>query len=97
MVHHTKPTFFWTETGKKINGREAEYFERICDLCEAQGIQIILISYPSPDYENDHMYICTLRKMAEERGIPLLNFNNPKGRFGIRYSSDFAEWQLFNV
>lgn len=57
MEHHTKPTFFWTETGKKINGREAEYFERICDLCEAQGIQIILISYPSPDYENDHMYI----------------------------------------
>lgn len=97
MEHHTKPTFFWTETGKKINGREAEYFERICDLCEAQGIQIILISYPSPDYENDHMYICTLRKMAEERGIPLLNFNNPKGRFGIRYSSDFADWQHLNV
>lgn len=97
MEHHTKPTFFWTETGKKINGREAEYFERICDLCEAQGIQIILISYPSPDYENEHMYICTLRKMAEERGIPLLNFNNPKGRFGIRYSSDFADWQHLNV
>lgn len=97
VEHHTKPTFFWSETCKKITPNEVEYFQRICDLCEAQGIQIVLVSYPNPDYESDHMYINALRKMAEERGIPMLNFNNPKGRFGIRYSSDFADWQHLNV
>ena len=35
--------------------------------------------------------------MAAEYGVSGINYNDPSLRFGLRYSSDFADWQHLNV
>ena len=37
------------------------------------------------------------KELAEEYGISGINYNDPSLRFGLRYSSDFADWQHLNV
>ena len=53
--------------------------------------------FSNPDYANDHMYYNALEQIAAEYGISFMNYNNPDFRFGLRYSSDFADWQHLNV
>ena len=94
---HTRPNLVWTNICKKLNPKEAEYFGKICDRAEERSIDILLVAYPNPDYANDHMYYNALWALAEERGIPYINFNDPEGHYRFRYSSDFADWQHLNV
>ena len=35
--------------------------------------------------------------IAEEYGISGINYNDPRMRFGLRFSTDFADWQHLNV
>ena len=57
----------------------------------------MLLGIPNPDYAHDHMYYNALWSIAEEYGISGINYNDPLLRFGLRYSSDFADWQHLNV
>ena len=94
---HTKPALVWTDVRKNLNEREAAYFKRICDLAQAHDIPILLVAYPNPDYASDHLYYNALWALADARGIPHINFNDPKGRYRFLYSSDFADWQHLNI
>ena len=94
---HTKPSLVWTNIRKNLNEREVEWFGKICDLAEAHGIPILLVAYPNPDYASDHMYYNALWALADARGIPHINFNDPKGHYRFRYASEFADWQHLNT
>ena len=94
---HERPSFVWTSTKMAVNEREIEFFRKIIELCEEKEIPVMLVSYPYPDYANDHMYVNALLEIAGEYGIDSINYNDPDLRFGLRYSSDFADWQHLNV
>lgn len=94
---HDKPSLVWTDIKRNINVREAEYFLKICDLAEENGIELLLIAYPNPDYASDHMYYNSLWELADGRGVPHINYNDPEGHYRFRYSSDFADWQHLNT
>ena len=94
---HERPSFVWTTTKMAVNEHELEYFLKILELCQENDIEVMLVSYPYPDYANDHMYVNGIFKAAEEYGITGINYNNPDLRFGLRYSSDFADWQHLNL
>ena len=94
---HERPSFVWTATKMAVNEHEMEYFRKILELCEQEGIPVMLVSYPYPDYANDHMYVNGLYKVAEEYGVSGINYNDPDLRFGLRYSSHFADWQHLNL
>lgn len=94
---HTKPTLVWTNIKKKINEREEAYFHKICDLAQEKNIPLVLVAYPNPDYAQDHMYYNALWALADERGIPHLNLNDPSGHYRFLYSSEFADWQHVNT
>lgn len=94
---HERPSLVWTKTKMAVNEHELEYFNKILSLCEEKSIPVLLVSYPYPDYANDHMYVNSLFTVAEEYGIEGVNYNNPDLRFGLRYSSDFADWQHLNL
>ena len=94
---HERPSLVWTSTKKPVNEREEEYFRKIIELCSEEEIPVLLVSYPYPDYANDHMYVNSLFEIADEYGIACINYNNPDLRFGLRYSSDFSDWQHLNV
>ncbi len=97
VSHHQRPSLVWTNTKRNMNEREEEYARKIFDLAQAEGIELILVGMPNPDYANDHMYYNALWSIAEEYGIGGINYNHPDMRYGLRYSSDFADWQHLNV
>ncbi|MBQ6369247.1 MAG: hypothetical protein IJJ17_04150 [Parasporobacterium sp.] len=94
---HERPSLVWTSTKMAVNEHEMEYFRKILELCREKQIPVMLVSYPYPDYANDHMYVNGLFKAAEEYGVSGINYNHPDLRFGLRYSSDFADWQHLNL
>ena len=94
---HERPSLVWNSVRRNMNERETEYARKIFELAEQEGITIFLVGFPNPDYANDHMYYNELWSIAEEYGITGINYNDPSLRFGLRYSSDFADWQHLNV
>lgn len=97
VEHHQKPSLVWTSTKRNMNEREEEYVRKIFELCEEEGIEVMLVGFPNPDYASDHMYYNALWEVASEYGITGINYNDPDLKYGLRYSSDFADWQHLNV
>jgi hypothetical protein len=94
---HDKPSLVWTSIKRNINAREEEFFFKICDLAKENGIKLLLVAYPNPDYASDHMFYNALWALADERGVPHLNLNDPEGHYKFRYSTEFADWQHLNT
>lgn len=97
VEHHQKPSLVYNSVKRNMNDREEEYARKIFELARQEGITLFLLGLPNPDYANDHMYYNALWAVAEEYGVHGLNYNDPALRFGLRYSSDFADWQHLNV
>lgn len=95
--HHDRPSLVWNRVKRNMNDREEEYARKIFEMARDEGIPIMLVGFPNPDYANDHMYYNTLWAVAAEYGVEGINYNDPSLRFGLRYSSDFADWQHLNV
>lgn len=94
---HERPSLVWTETQKPINAREEEYLRRIVELAQQQNIALMFIGIPNPDYASDHLYYNSFWAIAEEYGVPCTNYNDPRLRYGLLYSSCFSDWQHLNV
>lgn len=94
---HSRPSLVWVDTKKPIHAREEEYLRRIIDLARQEEIPLMFIGFPNPDYANDHMYYNSLWAIAEELSLPYINYNDPALRYGLVYSSCFADWQHLNV
>ena len=94
---HQRPSLVWNGVKRNINEREEAYAEKIFELAKDEGIPLILIGMPNPDYAHDHMYYNALASLAEEYGMLFWNYNDPSLRYGLRYSTDFADWQHLNV
>ncbi len=94
---HQRPSVTWNSMKRNLNSREEEYARKIFELAQEQDIQIILIGMPNPDYAYDHMYYNALWAVAEEYGVMGINYNDPNIRYGLRYTTDFADWQHLNV
>ena len=97
IEQHQKPSLTWNNVRRNMNEREEEYARKIFAMAKEKNITIMLVGMPNPDYANDHMYYNALWSVAEEYGIYGINYNDPDLRFGLRYSSDFADWQHLNV
>ena len=95
--HHERPSIVWNSVKRNMNDREEEYARKIFEMARDEGITMLVVGFPNPDYANDHMYYNSLWAIAEEYGVQWINYNDPSLRFGLRYSSDFADWQHLNV
>lgn len=95
--HVQRPSLVWVDTKRNMNDRQEEYARRIFELAGEKEIPIVLMGFPCPDYAADHMYYNALGAVAKEYDVPFVNYNNPDLRFGLRYSSDFADWQHLNI
>lgn len=97
VEQHRKPSLVWNGMQRNMNEREEEYARKIFELCAEAGVSVMLVGFPNPDYASDHMYYNALWTVAGEYGVDGINYNNPDLKFGLRYSSDFADWQHLNV
>ncbi|MGN1019634.1 MAG: hypothetical protein ACI4O7_04610 [Aristaeellaceae bacterium] len=94
---HERPSLVFSSVRRNMNARQEEYARKIFELARQEGIELMLIGMPNPDYAYDHMYYNALWAVAEEYGFSGINYNDPTLRYGLRYSSDFADWQHLNV
>ena len=94
---HERPSVVWNSVKRNMNDREEEYARKIFEMAREEGITMLVVGFPNPDYANDHMYYNSLFAIAEEYGVPWINYNDPSLRFGLRFSTDFADWQHLNV
>lgn len=94
---HSRPSLVWVDTKKAMVARQEEYLRKIIELTKEENIPLLIVGFPNPDYANDHMYYNSLWAVAEECGVPYINYNDPSIRFGLTYSSCFADWQHLNV
>ena len=95
--NYPKASPVWTEREKPINDREEEYVRKIFELAQAEGIDLMLLCTPYPDYPEDHPYYNTLWRIAAEYGIDGINFNHPSLRSLMNDSYDFADGQHLNI
>ena len=76
------------EQEHRLGEHALAYLERFCQLCEENGIQLILIKAPSlaprwyPQQEGQ------VREFAKKRGIPYINFYEKIGELQIDYETD---------
>ena len=86
-----------TKTRKNMKPRAEEYARRIFDLALENNIPLLVVAFPNPDYNNDQLYYNSLWKVAEEYGIPYIDYNTAPVRVGLDYTVDFADLQHLNV
>lgn len=94
---HSRPSLVWVDTKVEIHARQEEYLRKIVELAQQTDIPLMFVGIPNPDYANDHMYYNSMWGIAEEYNLPYINYNDPALRFGLTYSSCFADWQHLNV
>lgn len=94
---HQRPSLVWVPTKRNINERQEEYARKIFELAREKQIPLVLIGFPNPDYASDHLFYNMLASIAAEYDVDFINYNHPDLRYGLRYSSDFADWQHLNV
>ena len=82
---------------KSLGHRSEEYVRKIFELARAEGIPVIAVAFPSPDYGSDAAYFASLWAVAEEYGVPYIDYNDPDRNVGLDYAMDFADWQHLNV
>lgn len=96
-AHITPVMDFTFNTALNVNPHEAEYFEKILQLCIREEVPVLLIGYPNADYMHDHLFYCTAFELAEPYGVDGINYNLPESRPPINYSTDCADWQHLNI
>ena len=95
---HDPPSInFSFATPSYVNEHESEYFRKILQFCVDNEINTLLMGFPNADYKHDHLYYCAASQIAEEYGIPVINYNLPENSTGINYHNDCADWQHLNV
>lgn len=96
-MEHERPSVVWAPTKRELSDKGKLYVEKIIELANTYEIPVMLVGLPNPDYSRDHMYYNALFSLCAENGVKGINYNDPQMRFGLRYSSDFADYQHLNV
>ncbi len=80
-----------------IHEKQQQYFEMILQLAQSEGIDVLVIGFPTPDYAHDHPYFNTIKLLAENYGASYLNYNQLDIAEMWDYTTDFADWQHLNI
>lgn len=89
--------FGYVSYQQKLADRAEEYVRKIFELAQAEDIPIVVTAFPSPNYDSDAAYYASLWQLAEEYGVPYINYNETFYNIGLDYSVDFADWEHLNV
>ena len=89
--------FGYSHNKKPLVPRAEEYVRKILEMVQKENIPILLVAFPSPNYDNDAVYFDALWRIAEEYGVPYIDYNDPAWYIGLDYAMDFADWEHLNI
>lgn len=79
---------------------EIDYLEKIIDLCEKEGIPLLLVAVPYTTPEQDDLsrqaVVNGMAAYAAEKGIPYLNLMHRTGEMDFDFSTDMADMYHVN-
>lgn len=89
----TAPTEYPTEL-LPINDTAYEYLERLIDLCDENGVDLVFLALPQPRYAVVEEYLQILNSveaLANERGVLFENGYTDPNFWNIDYYTDFCD------
>lgn len=76
---------------KELTAKSLEYLEKIVELCESKGIELVLIVAPANLSAAEQAVYNSVSDFAAERGIPFLNFNLMYDEVGMDFVSESSD------
>lgn len=89
-----KPQINITKDNMRPMTEKAEkYFRKIVELCQKEKIPIMVVVSPYVLTETEQMVYYYTEKIANEYGIPLINFNNEEyyQKMSLNFETDFSD------
>ncbi len=85
-------------TNTQLEASSKEYLLKLIDLCNKEGIQLILAKTPYIPNPEDRGYLDEIKAICDENNIPFLNYMSEDllNETGFSYSSDMAEHAHIN-
>ena len=79
---------------EKIYEGAMEYLEKIVSLCRENNVELLLCQTPSGDYSSYGIVrrkVNTVKKRAQELGVPFVDFEQLRDELHLDYATDFRD------
>ncbi|MBO4915233.1 MAG: hypothetical protein J5449_08515 [Oscillospiraceae bacterium] len=80
---------------------ELRYLDKIVELCEKEGIELLLVSVPFTTAEDDDLsrqeVLNGMAEYAREKGLPYINMMHMTEELGFDFSTDMADMYHLNA
>lgn len=81
----------------EITEKNLFYLNKIIDLCEEQGVELMLVKTPSNATKEQKMYYNAVEELAREQGIAFVDYNLCYDEIGLDLSRDFYDKSHLNI
>ena len=81
----------------EITEKNLFYLNKIIDLCEEQGVELMLVKTPSNATKEQKMYYNAVEAVAREHGLDFVDYNLCYDEIGLDLSRDFYDKAHLNV
>lgn len=86
------------ETGiAELMTKNAEYLNKIIELCNANGVELMLVKTPSNSTAEEKRYYNAVEELAENAGIAFADYNLCYDEIGLDLAHDFFDATHLNV
>lgn len=85
-----------TEERKPISDMGREYLQKIIDLCNDEGIGLVLFCAPYPESEEECAQQNSVSDLAADNGVTYIDFNRTYSDIGIDFDTDFRDGNHLN-
>ncbi|MDO4268078.1 MAG: hypothetical protein Q4C73_06355 [Eubacteriales bacterium] len=86
-----KPEGFQTEETGAITAKSEDYLRKICELCRAESLELVMIKSPGAITKDETMKYNRIGEIAGEYGVPFVNFNDYYDAMELDFSADMAD------
>ncbi len=94
----TKPKEIeWSDETRPLSSKQQTYFEKILALANENGINVLVVGFPTPGYASDLPYYNTLCSIAQSYQAMCINYNHPDYHKSWDYARDFADAQHMTI
>lgn len=80
-----------TQKTMEISPDNQDYIEKIIALAQEEEVALVLFASPYVVCEEEQMRLNMVAQIAEQNGVPFINFNHLYQDIGIDYSNDFRD------
>lgn len=92
----TRPENFETTDTAELIPKVERYLKEICELCRKKDVELLLVKTPRITCLEDTMKYNRAAQIAEEYGVPYIDFNYRYDEIGLDFFEDFADRDHLN-